>query len=308
MNRAPPSAAAPSDALDGVTLVFVCLFLVAHVTAWAALPAAAFDDYNKVAEIATHLFALPALFRAHHLREQILIATVVSVLYHSVDNYSGWRGTDVLPFQRLDHGTSTALIATVFLKFLCRTQHVVGTIALVAAVAAAVDVGNVVSSAVVGAVLVLVLITPYLNAAAYRVVGVCVYILSLGAHAPDPAELQLAAETNALVLAFVLQGLSVAAYFVGEHVDDVRRWSHALWHMFAYLSLYVLVGIIARREAALNVQRGARPSRAQYDDLLGQKRHHLAGNNVLLRRSYPVHEFLAAPQRRQQTAALVTRH
>ena len=285
----PPPLVSPG-ALEGVTLVFLSLFLVAHGAAWAALPAAAFDDYNRAVEVATHLFALPAVLRARQLREQIVVATVVSVLYHSVDNYGGWAARDVEPLQRLAHGTSTALIATVFLKFLCRTEHVTGTLVLIAAVAAAfVENGNLIASAVVGVVLVLVLVTPCVNTAAYRVVGACVYVLSLGAHPPDPGELGLKAETEALAQAFVLQGLSLGAFFVGEYVDGVQRWSHALWHVFAYLSLYVLVGIIARRERPPAAAAAPRPSRLKFDNLLRQKRHPLPGADVLLRRAYPVH-------------------
>ena len=297
MPPAPPAPLVPPRTLQGVTLVCLCVFLLGHVVALLVslpLPAQApFDDYNKAAEIFTHLFALPALLRARHLREQILVATVVSIVYHSVRNYAEWTAEDVLPLQRLDHGTSTALIATVFLKFICRTQHVTGTIVLVAAVAAAfVEVGNLLSSAVVGAILVLVLVTPCVSTAAFRVVNACIYIISFGAHASDPSDLRLHTEKPSLAIAFVLQALSVGAFFAGENVEGVERWSHALWHVFAYLSLYVLVGIIARREDSGPVPdagaNNARVSRKDFYDFVRQKRHLDPRPYTLLRGANPV--------------------
>ena len=72
------------------------------------------------------------------------MATVVSVVYHSVRNFTD---VDYNGIQRLDHAMSTALIATVFLKYFAHITHVLGIIVLMAASAASFDFGNVLASA-----------------------------------------------------------------------------------------------------------------------------------------------------------------
>lgn len=231
--------------LQGGLLVTLPLFVILHLSFLAARGSALFVSYAKILELLTHLFAVPALLHSRHLREQIFVTVVVSLLYHLLDNF--FPQVNVDPFRRLDLATSTALISTVFLKFLCRTDHVMGIIVLFAGVAASFEFGNMVSVGITGTVLILVLTLPCLDQVAYKTVNWVVYVLTFGGETPK-ATLKLDKYRWELALAFLAQALSVVFFFVGRASDALARWSHSFWHTFAFVALFLLVDIVALRE------------------------------------------------------------
>lgn len=241
-----PGTSTCRPSLSGGLLVTLPLFVILHLSLLAARGSAAFVLYTKIAELVTHLFAVPALLRSRHLREQIFVTVVVSLLYHLLDNF--FPQVNVDPFRRLDLATSTALISTVFLKFLCRTDHVMGIIVLFAGVAASFEFGNMVSVAITGTVLILVLTLPCLDQVAYKAVNWVVYALTFGGKAPPKATLKLDKYRWELGLAFLSQALSVVFFFVGRASGALARWSHSFWHTFAFVALFLLVDIVAQRE------------------------------------------------------------
>lgn len=248
--------------LPFVTLVFV----VVHAS-MRALPNP--EAYEKAAELFTHAFAVPAILRARHMREQIIVATIVSIVYHSLRNYSSLSENDIAPYQRLDHAMSVALIATVFLKYFARLTHVLGIIVLLSALSASFPFGNMLSSALTALIFVIVITFPLLDQAVYRVISFAVWILSLGGVPPSAGDVKLGDFRKQLFVALALQGLSVVFYLVGEGNADLQRWAHSLWHMFAFLALFVLVDVIAQREDKENgVAPVRRPSRKQFYNML----------------------------------------
>lgn len=206
-----------------------------------------FEDYCDAAVLATHVFAVPAVARASKsgLRGQIVSATVVSFLYHffrlytSVD-YAGW--------QRLDHAVATGLIVTVFLEYMAHV-HSTGIIVLLTALAASFSFGSVLSSAVTAAVLVGLIALPYLDTITQKCLRVVLYSVSLGGEVPQALfKCYTPSQRWRLLIAFVLQLLSVASFLVGDYVNGIDSYAHALWHAFAYSSLFVLVSVLAEPE------------------------------------------------------------
>ena len=262
-------ASSPSFLWEG-TLVALGVFVVVHLSLLAAQDTDEFLLYAKIAELATHLFAVPAILRSRHMREQILITVIVSLVFHSIDSF--FEDVNPVPYQRLDLAMSTALISTVFLKFLCRTEHVMGIIVLFAGVAASFEFGNMISVGITGTVLILILTFPCLDQAAYKVVNWLVFVLTFGGKAPPKSELKLKDFRGKLSLAFFAQLLSVVFFFVGRASDGLARWSHGFWHTFAFLALFVLVDVVALREdeerKLRRTKKLARPSRTSYK-LLG---------------------------------------
>jgi hypothetical protein len=237
-----------SDSLRALVGKCVLLFVLLHV-ALLALADEPLNAYSKWAEVLTHLFAVPAIIRGKLMREQILVATVVSVVYHSVRNFTDVEYNSI---QRLDHAMSTALIATVFLKYFAHITHVLGIIVLMAASAASFDFGNVLASAVTAAILVFIIAFPYVDKAAYQLMAFLVSCLSLGGVAPKVEELAYTKQARRrLLAAFALQVLSVVFYYVGDSAERLFHWSHCLWHVFAYTCLYVLVDVISDKEEVL---------------------------------------------------------
>lgn len=235
-----------SESLRVTVVKCVLLFVIVHASL-LALADESLNAYSKWAEVLTHLFALPAVIRGKLMREQILVATAVSVVYHSVRNFTD---VDYNGIQRLDHAMSTALIATVFLKYFAHITHVLGIVVLMAASAASFDFGSVLASAVTAAILVFIIAFPYVDKAAYQIMALLVSCLSLGGVAPKVEDLAYTKQVRRrLLVAFALQVLSVVFYYVGDNVERLFHWSHCLWHVFAYTCLYVLVDIITDKEA-----------------------------------------------------------
>lgn len=249
--------------LRSAVVKWVLFFLLVHASL-LALADGPLNAYSKWAEVLTHIFALPAVLRGKLMREQILVATIVSVAYHSVRNFTD---VDYNGIQRLDHAMSTALIATVFLKYFAHVTHVLGIIVLMAGSAASFDGGNVLASAVTAAILVFIIAFPYVDKAAYRIMTFVISCLSLGGVAPKAEQLEYTREMRyRLLVAFGLQVLSVVFYYVGDHVERLSHWSHCLWHVFAYTCLYVLVDVISDKDEGATLT-SARPSRKAFSSL-----------------------------------------
>lgn len=264
-----------ADRLRFAVVRVLAIFLVVH-TSLLALPDASLDVYAKWAEVLTHAFALPAVLRGKPMREQILVATVVSVVYHTLRNFTD---VDYSAVQRLDHAMSTALIATVFLKYFAHITHVLGIIVLMAGMAASFDFGNVLASAVTAAILVFIIAVPYFDRAAYNIMSFVVSCLSLGGVAPKAQDLEYTKGTRPkLLVAFGLQILSVVFYYLGDNVQRLFHWSHCLWHTFAYTCLYILVDIIQDHQGEDNRSRSSsaapvvRESRTAFSSLAGKQR------------------------------------
>ena len=124
-------------------------------------------DHGK-STLADRLLETTGTLSGKQMREQIIVATVVSVAYHSARNFTDMNYNGI---QRLDHAMSTALIATVFLKYFAHISHVLGIIVLMAASAASFDFGNVLASAVTAAILVFIIAFPYVDKAAYQIMA-----------------------------------------------------------------------------------------------------------------------------------------
>ena len=249
------------DRLRFAVVRVVALFVIVH-TSLLALSDESLDVYAKWAEVMTHAFALPAVLIGKPMRQQIIVATVVSVVYHTLRNFTD---VDYNSVQRLDHAMSTALIATVFLKYFAHITHVLGIIVLMAGMAAAFEFGNVLASAVTAAILVFIIAVPYFDKAAYNIMSLVISCLSLGGVAPKKQELEYTKETRfKLLVAFALQVLSVIFYYLGDNVQRLFHWSHCLWHTFAYVCLYVLVDVIQDNNKDSKAGMPVRPSRTAF--------------------------------------------
>ena len=237
--------------LRGWWLLGLVLFVVGHVSA-LALNVDVFNDYTLAAEIATHVFSVPAIIRARQVRltfsSEIIVSVLASIVYHSVRNYTT---VDYEPYQRLDHGLSTGLICVVFLKYVVSVHHVVGLLLLLATLASSLDVGNILSSSVTALVLTAAIALPLVDKTAQSVVRTIIQILTLGATPPQPVDLQYnMSQRVRLLAAFGFQIASVYTYFQGESDSDMERFWHSLWHAFAYSALYLLTDVVADKKSS----------------------------------------------------------
>ena len=237
--------------LRGWWLLGLIIFVVGHVST-LALNSDAFNDYTLAAEIATHVFSVPAIIRARQVRltfsSEIIVAVLASIVYHSVRNYTA---VDYEPYQRLDHGLSTGLICVVFLKYVVSVHHVVGLLLLLATLASSLDVGNILSSSVTALVLTAAIALPLVDKTAQSVVRTIIQILTLGATPPQPVDLQYnMSQRVRLLAAFGFQIASVYTYFQGESDSDMERFWHSLWHAFAYSALYLLTDVVADKKSS----------------------------------------------------------
>ena len=199
--------------------------------------------------LATHAVALPAIFRAASfaLRVQIVVAVAVSVAFHAVESYAEHDAGTLDTLQRLDHATSTALIATVLLQEVAAVGNVASVVALLAGLAASlVHVGNMIAVGVVVLAVALLLLGALRPTQARGCLRNTVSLLTLGG-TPSAAGVQW---NGYLTAALILQVLSATAYGVGEWVEDpaapatgqswARGW-HSAWHALAFLALWALV-------------------------------------------------------------------
>ena len=201
--------------------------------------------------LVTHAFALPAIVRARSvaLKVQIVVAVGVSLAFHALDNAGDAQPTKTL--QRLDHATSTALIATVLLQKVARIQNLTSFLVLVSGLAAAFLVaGNMIGVGVTALVFFLSL----LPATTFSQ-GI-ISVFTLGGKATSSVEWN-----GYLTAALLFQILSVIAYGVGEWApvsqDGWTRGWHSGWHALAFLALFALVEY-TRNDGAVAFKRNPR--------------------------------------------------
>lgn len=239
-----------------VTWVVFGAFLVIHLSLWVAystetLSPSAFHDYALAVEVGTHVFAVPAIVAKNieGVREQIVVATLVSTIFHTLNNYFQ-DSVDVHPWNCLDRGVATALIATVFLKYLAHVHRTDGILIFVAALASSFDFGNILASSLVSAVLVGIIVLSFASDIVQDGLRGVIGFLSLGG-SPEkdfsPLDFNESQRTK-LYWTLGFQGLSVIAYLVGENNSDLEHWAHSIWHAFAYLALYLLVLVLVEEK------------------------------------------------------------
>jgi hypothetical protein len=255
------------------------VFLVAHVSLLIAfstesLDADAFHQYAYGAEVATHVFAVPAIVAKNieGIREQIVVATLVSTVFHTLNNYFG-DSVDVHPWNCLDRGVATALIATVFLKYLAHVHRTDGILVFVAALASSFEFGNVLASSLVSLVLVAILFLPFASEIVQSALRGIISFLSFGGSPElDFSPLNFnASQRTKLLWTLGLQILSVAAYLTGENITNLEHWAHSIWHAFAYLALYLLVLVLVEEKTKLRDEL-PRASRKDFSNIMTRQK------------------------------------
>ena len=243
-------------AVGGVTIAlvvpFACLavFVIAHFTVLFlrdVMGKDSFKLYAEVAEVCTHLFALFAILERNieGLRGQIVLSTVISTVFHAVENFQSKKAAD--PWHTLDRAAVTGLIVSVFVKFLLHVHHSEVFLILSIGLACAFPWGNVLASSIVTLILLCVLLLSRESMKNVQwLLKSAVYALSLGGTPSNPDTVTFTKEQgNLLKGALVLNLLAVAAYVAGESLEDwIEHWSHALWHAFVYVTLWLVVKVL----------------------------------------------------------------
>lgn len=260
------------------------VFMAAHVSLLIAystktLTPDAFHQYTYAAEIATHAFAVPAIVAKNieGVREQIVVATLVSTVFHTLNNYFG-DSVDVHPWNCLDRGVASALIATVFLKYLAHVHRTDGILIFVAALASSFEFGNILASSLVSLVLVAIIILSFASEIIQGALRGTISFLSLGG-SPEldfsPLDFNRSQRTK-LFWTLGLQVLSVAAYLTGENISDLEHWAHSIWHAFAYLALYLLVLVLVeektKKTKTTKLEELARAKRQDFSNVMTRQR------------------------------------
>lgn len=235
----------------------LAVFLLFHIVIWIGfntdrVHSDTFHSYALAAEVGTHIFALPAILteNLHGIREQIVVATIVSTAFHTLNNYFA-DDVDVHPWNCLDRGVASALIATIFLKYLVHVHHTSGILIFLAALASSFEFGNIMAQSVVSLVLVGILVLPFASELASSIIEGIVSFLSLGG-TPETSFSLLNfndRQRRLLTTTICIQIISVIAYLIGENNSDLEHWAHSIWHAFAYLALYLLVLVLVEEKS-----------------------------------------------------------
>jgi hypothetical protein len=234
---------------------------------------------SDVLVLLTHIFVLPALWYAPTvaLRGQIFIAVVVSLAFHAVENSAGQNSNlTVDTLQRLDHATSSALIATVLLQQVAGVTRLVSFLVLLSGLAASsLDVGNFVGIGVTALAFLLSLLVPKDTGSGKRIRNI-LSLLTLGG---DASSVHVPWNKD-LTTALILQITSALAYVVGEWVPhpvhtDQQTWArgwHSVWHAFAFLALWALLEYVRDRERTrASFTPAKRAQRNEYKSLLAPR-------------------------------------
>lgn len=235
----------------------LAVFLLFHTVIWIGLNtdrvhSDTFHSYALAAEVGTHIFALPAILteNLHGIREQIVVATIVSTAFHTLNNYFA-DVVDVHPWNCLDRGVASALIATIFLKYLVHVHRTSGILIFLAAIASSFEFGNIMAQSVVSLVLVGILVLPFASELASSIIEGIVSFLSLGG-TPETSFSLLNfnnRQRRLLTTTICIQIISVIAYLIGENNSDLEHWAHSIWHAFAYLALYLLILVLVEEKS-----------------------------------------------------------
>ena len=235
----------------------LAVFLLFHILIWIGfntdrVHSDTFHSYALAAEVGTHLFALPAILTENlqGIREQIVVATIVSTAFHTLNNYFA-DNVDVHPWNCLDRGVASALIATIFLKYLVHVHRTSGILIFLAALASSFEFGNIMAQSVVSLVLVGILVLPFASELARSIIEGIVSFLSLGGTPESNFSLLNFndRQRRLLTTTICIQIISVIAYLIGENNSDLEHWAHSIWHAFAYLALYLLVLVLVEEKS-----------------------------------------------------------
>lgn len=255
-----------------VPALCLVVFLIVHFTLFGlveTLGGETFLLYSKIAEVVTHLFALFAILEKNieGLREQIFLSTVVSVIFHAVENFQGKQVAK--PWHTLDRAAATGLVVSVFVKFLVHVHHSDLLLILSVGLACAFPWGNLLASTIVTFILLCVLL---LEKSARQPVQSflknLVTLLSFGGTPSNPTATVFTKEQGELlVLALVVNFCAVASYVAGEVVSGLEHWAHAMWHAFVYVTLWLVVKVL---EDALGTKEegGGTPTRKNREEFV----------------------------------------
>ena len=254
------------------------VFLAVHVAVlviylYGPIENEQFVFYSNVTEVATHVFALPALLDANvaGVREVVSLATVVSTVYHILENFTHLEETSA--WHTMDRATATGLIATVFLNFLSHIHHnYAAIIFLVGIASSAKEGGNILAAGIVATIFLLSLLqqkkkTQGENLLQY-VVKTTITVLSLGGSAPEADALDL--DTWMLLRAIGLNVAAIAAFVFAANNKEYDQWAHSLWHAIVYTVLWQLVRVLV--DARRKKEGESRKDREVYGTLLPPKK------------------------------------
>ena len=255
-----------------VPALCLVVFLIAHFTLFGlaeTLGEETFLLYSKIAEVVTHLFALFAILEKNveGLREQIVLSTVISVVFHAVENFQG--NEIAKPWHTLDRAAATGLIVSVFVKFLVHVHHSELLLILSVGLACAFPWGNLLASTIVTFILLCVLLLKKSERQPVQsFLKNVVTLLSFGGTPSDPTTIVFSKKQgDLLVLALVVDFLAVAAYVVGEVVSGLEHWAHTMWHAFVYVTLWLVVKVL--EDALGTKEKGAgTPTRKDRDEFV----------------------------------------
>lgn len=262
---------------DAVVWVLLGIFFTVHVAFLlryntGELSQNDFVAYCNATEVATHVFALPSLVSANveGVREVITLATVVSLIYHFMENYT--TDNAVESWHRMDRATATGLIASVFLKFIVHLHHSDALIILLVGVATSVeDGGNVLAAGIVALVFLLAVLNKNTQGVLQKITTAAVQLLSLGGTTSEPeATAFTKTETNELWFALLLNAGAVSAFVFSTMNEEYDQWSHSLWHALVYTVLWRLVLVlVSMKTRTSNVTQ--RKARTVYETVVQPK-------------------------------------
>ena len=230
----------------------------------------AFIYYSNVTEVATHVFALPSLLDTNiaGIREVVCLATVVSTVYHYLENFTESEQTG--SWHTMDRATATGLVSTVFLKFLMHMHHTDAILIFLVGIASSVTKhsGNVIAAGIVATIFFAVLFRTAAQGIFQSILKVFIRTLSLGGSVPETAVTNI--DSGQLVVALVLNTLAVVAFVYAEYNKEYDQWAHSIWHAVVYTVLWLLIRILV---SARNQKGGvARKDREVYETLLPSRR------------------------------------
>jgi len=265
----------PSDWVPGLVWGFLGTFLAVHVVVLLVYQYGSFEReqfvfYSNLTEVGTHAFALPALLDENvaGVREVVSLATVVSTVYHVLENFTELEETS--SWHVMDRATATGLIATVFLNFLSHIHHNYAVVVFLVGIASSVEGGNILAAGIVATIFLLSLLKQNTREKnlLQSVVGTAIRVLSLGGSAPDSETANL--DRDMLKWAIALNVVAVAAFVFAEYNEEYDQWSHSVWHAVVYTVLWQLVRVLV---AARKQNEGeARKDREIYGTLLPPKK------------------------------------
>ena len=250
-------------------------FLMVHVAViliywYGPIENGQFVFYSNITEVGTHVFALPALLDTNvaGVREVISLSTVVSTVYHILENFTELEATS--SWHTMDIATVTGLIATVFLNFLSHIRHNYAVLIFLVAIACSTKGGNILAAGIVAIIFLLSVLQQKTREEnlLQSVVKTTIRVLSLGGSAPEADALDL--DTHMLERAIALNGVAVAAFVFAEYNEEYDQWSHSVWHATVYTVLWQLVRVLVDSKTRKEGQE--RKDREIYSTLLPPKK------------------------------------